>query len=202
MNAPTIDRLLRYFDRGHMNPSAPTERIKKAMEPLFKTLSSLAPLNENSEAKAIWLRIPRGEISDYGSFDEFKDYGEVETYEEFETQWKENYPEEYCWYELVIVEDFNKDGKLRYRGVRLGDETIISAMMNEKPVGQSFTEDAAVSLCGLLTEAAEEAMEKLRAGIYNKEVNEQLPFSLRTGVIRRSVLWERDPGTSRQFPKV
>ena len=88
MNAPTIDRLLRYFDRGHMNPSAPTERIKMAMEPLFKTLSSLAPLNENSEAKAIWLKIPRGEISDYGSFDEFKDYGEVETYEEFETQGK------------------------------------------------------------------------------------------------------------------
>ena len=201
MNAPTIDRLMRYFDRGHMNPSAPTERIKTAMEPLFKTLSSLAPLNENSEAKAIWLRIPRGEISDYGSFDEFKDYGEVETYEEFETQWKEDYPEEYCWYELVIVEGFNKDGKLRFRGVRLGDQTIISAMMNEKPAGQSFTEDAAVSLCGLLTEAAEEAMEKLRAGTYNKEVNEQLPFSFRTGVIRRSVLWEKEPEYYTLIPK-
>lgn len=201
VNAPTIDRLLRYFDRGHMNPSAPTERIKKAMEPLFKTLSSLAPLNENSEAKAIWLKIPRGEISDYGSFDEFKDYGEVETYEEFETQWKENYPEEYCWYELVIIESFNKDGKLRYRGVRLGDEMIISAMMNEKPAGKSFTEDAAVSLCRLLTEAAEEAMEKLRAGTYNEEVNEQLPFSFRTGVIHRSVLWEKEPEYFTPIPK-
>ena len=35
MNAPTFDRLLRYFKHGHLNPSAPTERIKSAMEPLF-----------------------------------------------------------------------------------------------------------------------------------------------------------------------
>lgn len=193
LNAPTIDRLLRYFERGHMNPTAPTEQLKAAMEPLFKKLEPLAPQTKNSEAKKIWLKVPRGEISDYDSYEDLKRYGEVETYEEYETLWKEDYSDEYYWYELIIVESFSTAGRLQYRGVRLGDQTIISATMDRGTIEHSFTEEAAVSLCELLTEAAAGAMKKLQDGKYNEEVNKELPYSFRTGVIRRSVLWEKEP---------
>ena len=53
ITAPTIDRLLRFFERGYMNPSGVTQRIKDAMEPLFAALSSLAPLQKNDEVKAL-----------------------------------------------------------------------------------------------------------------------------------------------------
>ena len=193
MNAPTFDRLLRYFKHGHLNPSAPTERIKSAMEPLFAALEPLAPLKENNEAKAIWIKVPRGDISDYDSFEDLKDYGEVETYEEYEKRWKEDYPDEYKWYELVIVESFNRDGSLDFRAVAFGDKTIISARMDEGEGRYSFTEDAAVELCTLLTAEAEAAMEKLRDGTYNAEVNAELPFEFKTGVLRRSIMWEKEP---------
>lgn len=193
MNAPTFDRLLRYFKHGHLNPSAPTERIKSAMEPLFAALEPLAPLKENNEAKAIWVKVPRGDISAYDSFEDMKDYGEVETYEEYEKRWREDYPDEYKWYELVIVESFNRDGSLDFRAVAFGDKTIISARMDEGEGKYSFTEDAAVELCALLTAEAETAMEKLRDGTYNAEVNAELPFEFKTGVLRRSIMWEKEP---------
>lgn len=193
MNAPIIDRLMRWFDRGYLNPSAPTERIKNAMEPLFAALAPLAPLKSNDEAKAIWIKIPRGDISDYDSYEDMLKYDEVESYEEYEERWKEEYPDEYKWYELVAVESFNKDGTLSFRAVALGNKTIISAMMDRENPEYSYTEDAAVELCGLMTEAAEEAIEKLRAGSYQDEVDAELPFWFKTGVVRRFVLWENDP---------
>ena len=33
--APAIDRLLRFFDRGYLNPSVPSEKLYEAMEPFF-----------------------------------------------------------------------------------------------------------------------------------------------------------------------
>ena len=81
--APDVDELLRYFDRGLMNPTGSTPALLSAFEPLWNLLTPLAPLKKNEEAKAIWLRIPRGEITDYATFEEMKEYGEVETYEEY-----------------------------------------------------------------------------------------------------------------------
>lgn len=190
-NAPTIDRILRWFDRGHLNPSVPTERIKAAMDPLFAVLTPLAPLKSNNEAKAIWIRIPRGDISDYDSYEDLLEYGEVETYEEYEARWREDYPDEFKWYELIIAESFNKDGTLAFRAVGLGNVTIISAIMDKKGAEYNRAEDAAVELCGYLTTAAEEAIEKLCDGSYNAEVNANLPYQFKTGVIRRSKLWEK-----------
>ena len=117
ITAPKVDRLLRFFERGYMNPSGDTHRVKSAMEPLFAALSDLAPLRKNDEAKAIWLQIPRGEISEYDAFEDLEAYGEVETYEEYEARWHEDYPDEICWYELVLAEGFNADGTLGFRGV-------------------------------------------------------------------------------------
>ena len=103
ITAPQLDRLLRYFDRGHLNPSAPTCKIAEAMEPLFSVLADLAPLKKNDEAKSIWLEVPRGTIDDYGSFEKMLEWGEVETYGEFEDMWKDDFPDETCWYRLVSV---------------------------------------------------------------------------------------------------
>lgn len=193
MNAPTIDRLLRWFDRGHLNPSAPSARLKAAMEPLFSVLTPLAPLKSNSEAKAIWLKIPRGDISDYDSYEDLLEFGEVETYEEYEARWREDYPDEFKWYELIVAESFNKDRILGFRAVGIDNKMIISALMDQKKAEYNRAEDAAMELCGYLTDAASEAIEKLRSGIYNEEVNANLPYQFKTGVIRRSALWEIEP---------
>lgn len=192
--APHIDSLLRFFDRGYQNPSAPSPELAAAMDPLFAALKDLTPLPQNDEVKAIWLQIPRGSIEDYDSYDDMLEYGEVESREEYEERWHEDYPDEIVWYELIIVESFNKNGSLRFRGVSLGHKNIISAMMDDSEEAMAnYSDEAAITLCQLLTSAAAEPMSKLRKGSYNEEVESKLPYQFRTGVIRRSVLWEKGP---------
>ena len=187
--APHIDRLLGFFDRGHLNPSGVTPKQEEAMKPLFEALAPLAPLKSNDEAKAIWLRIPRGDISDYTPFEDLKEYGEVNTYEEYEQYWKDEYPDPIVWYRLVIVEGKNRDGVVDFKAVALGDKTLISAMMDRQGE-MSYSDDAAIELCRLAADAAKESIELLRQGEYNKTVAESLPYQFRTGVIKRSVYWK------------
>ena len=189
--APDIDRLLKYFDRGYLNPSGVRPALAKAMEPLFELLEPLEPLKENDEAKFLWLLIPRGDISDYDSFEDLKEYGEVKTYKEYEELWQYDYPLEKKWYQFVIVDSKEKDGTSRFRAVALGNKTIISAEMN-KEEEPDYKDEAAVMLCNLIIPAVKESLEMLRNGTYNDFVNTHLPYEFRTGVIKRSVLWKHD----------
>ena len=195
--APEIDALLRYFERGHMNPSRPSAALCAAMEPLFEALRDLAPLKSNDEVKAIWVMIPRGSIDDYTPYEDLLDWGEVETREEYEERWAEDYPDPVSWYELVLMESFNKKGVLEYRGISLGNRFIVSASMNpddsfreQFPV---YKEDVAITLCSLMTMAARDSLRRLEEGSYNTLVASSLPYQFRTGVIRRSVVWEKEP---------
>ena len=197
--APDVDHLLHCFHDGHMNPHAPTPALTAAMAPLFDTLRELAPLDSNDEAKTIWLQIPRGTIADYDSYEDMLECGEVESREEYETRWREDYPGEVKWYELVLIESFDQCGSLRFRAVACDDRTIISSSWDRNmETYHPFLEEPAVLLCSLLNDAAAVSMEKLRNGTYNDEVRANLPYWFRTGVIRRTALWEKDPEYSKQ----
>ena len=166
------------------------------MDPLFEMLRDLAPLRKNNEAKAIWITIPRGSIEDFGSYEDMLEWGDVKNREEYEQYWLEEYPDPVCWYELVIAEAFHKDGSRWFRAVHFGDKPIINAHFDyddDEKTGFTNREEAAIALCSLLTEAAGESMQKLKEGTYNEFVKTHLPYSFKTGVIPRAVLWEREP---------
>ena len=197
--APAVDSLLRYFDhQSLMNPTASTEPLHIAFEKLWSILTPLAPLAKNEEAKAIWIRIPRGTIEEYGnnfySFEDAQAYGDVETYEEYEKLWQDEYPEDTVWYELTAVKSFHRDGSLRYYGITLGYKPVISAL-TEQAFGnrEVFAEDAAIELCELILPAVQESIRLLQAGEYNRIVEEYLPYQFQTGVITRKELCEYVP---------
>ena len=198
MVAPDVDELLRYFDRLRLSPTPSTPALFAAAEKLCNIMEPLAPLKTNDEARAIWLRIPRGTIADYDSFEDMKNWGEVETYEEYKACWLKDYPEESCWYELVTVKSFNPDGSLRFYAVDLGNNTVISATTEDRifrDENEYYAEEAAIRLCSLIIPAVQESMALLKAGLYNALVEASLPYQFRVGVIRRSDLWEAVPET-------
>ena len=192
--APDFDRLLLFFDRGYKNPSVPSDTLKVAMEQVFDALRDLAPLKKNKEVKSIWLTISRGTIEDYGSYEELLECGEVDSQEEYENRWKEDYPDPVSWYELTVAEILNKEEEPSYRAISVGNKMIVSASMNEgepgnEPLGY---EEAAIAFCRLLVKAIEESMKKLSDGTYNEFVEQNLPYWHRTGVIKRSIVWQKD----------
>ena len=196
MVAPDVDALLRCFDRGFVNPGASTPELLAAAELLFSAMEPLAPVDQDGETKAIWLRIPRGTIDDYASFEDMKAWEEVETYEEYLACWQREYPEELMWYELVVTRSLNPDGTLRYYGVSLGNKIIMSALTEGESLGiqhDCYKDPAACRLCSIVLPAIEESIDLLRSGEYNRLVEDSLPYQFRVGVIRRSDLWEVEP---------
>ena len=191
--APDVDRLLRFFDRRFRNPSKITPKQRVAVESLSKILAPLKPHSKNEEAKSIWFCVPRGDIFDYDSFDDLKDCGEVETYEEYLELYKQDYPDEVKWYELTVVVSYEKDGSLRYIAVGIENKTVITAVANVDDGIFSDVEDAAVQLCKLIEPAVNESLQYLRDGIYNEKVENELPYWFRTGVIQRSDMWNAFP---------
>lgn len=150
-----------------------------------RALSDLDPCKANDEAQITWITVPRVEISDYGFFEEAKEYGEVETEEEFEKQWREEYPDEVKWYRLTIGK--SKPGAhFQFRSVALDNNKIISADLGDGLREETwYAEEPQITLCKLLTEAAQQSMTLLHAGTYNAFVEENLPYQHRTGIIRR-----------------
>ena len=136
--APDIDDLISACSHRDRNPEAPTKSILPILDELFTALAPLAPLKKNDEAKAIWVTVPRGTIEDFGDYDEYVDEGEVGTREEFEHLWHERYPDVENWYEVVIAENYNHDGSLHYRGVAIGNKTIVSALIDEGSIEQDW----------------------------------------------------------------
>ncbi len=190
--APDVDRLLRFFDRRFRNPSKITPRQREAVEELWNILSPLKPLKKNEEAKSIWICVPRGDISDYDDFEELKDCGEVETYEEYLELYKQDYPDAVKWYELTVVKSY-EDDSLRYIAVGLDNKTVITAVKNSDDGIFPDTEEAAVELCKLIEPPVRESLQLLRDGIYNEKIENELPYWFRTGVIKRSDMWEAFP---------
>ena len=179
MVAPDIDGLLCYFkNRSLINAVKSTPQLLAAVESIFEILKPLKPIKKNDEVKSLWLQIPRGTIEEYDSFEDMKSYGEVENYEEYVQRWLQEYPMEYVWYELVIVRCLDREGKLEYYGMNLGNERVIAASIDDRFFGETeyYAEEAAIQLCELIIPAIKEAMKLLEEGKYNARVEGELPY--------------------------
>lgn len=187
--APEIDRLLRAFGRGCKNPSAQTRKVLDALDRLVDVLAGLKPLADNDEVKSIWLKVSRGSLDDFGDYEELLAEGEVSSREEYVELWESEYPDDYSWYELVVVENE------RCRAVSVGNVTVLCADLEQKPADFDWLEEHTVILLDLLARSACESMRALREGSYNAAVAEQLPYYLRTGVVARDAIWAAYPET-------
>ena len=195
--APDVDQLIRYFYNRYLNPILSTPALLSATDLLWDALEPVAVLPKNDEAKSIWIRVPRGKIEDFETFENAKEYyDEVKTYEDYEKLWLYEYPTELKWYRLVVVKSIDpRTGELGYYGVSLGNEMIISASIEQRCLddGKYYAEEAACKLCEIILPAVKESVDLLKAGKYNDLIEAELPYQFRKGVIRRSELWEYDP---------
>ena len=185
--APDIDRLLGCFDRGYKNPTAQTRKVLGALDRLFEVLADLVPLATSNEAKSIWLKIPRGSLDDFDSYEDLLGEGEVGSREEYIALWESEYPDAYTWYELVIV-------KNEYcQAVSVGRLSVVCADLGREPAESDWHEEHLLALLELLARAASESMDALRGGTYNETVANELPYYHRVGVVSRGDVWACEP---------
>lgn len=186
--APHIDELVSFCDSHLFNEVLIDSANFAAIEPLFRLLEPLAPIKCNSDAKEIWIKVPRGTLEDYC-------YGEELDSETFREAWLRYYPDEFKWYRLFVAKYVDQDGSVNCFVMRLNQSSVISAVKvwrsSEKP--KYFEEKDFEKLCELLTPAVEQSVKLLKEGKYNEYIEKELPYKCRVGVIKRCDLWRLEP---------
>lgn len=124
MKAPEIKHYINWLGRveyRNINCSFTYDETSyAAIDRIFRLLHRLEPGPENTSWE-LWLRAERGTIEDFGSFEELRADGQVESFEEFETWWHSEFPEEAAWFHFAAGED----QEIGYRAIFLGHRHVL-----------------------------------------------------------------------------
>ena len=173
--APLLDNLIEIAS-GTLEAS--DDATKEHMMVLIDKIKTLAICGDD-ERRDLWLWTERGTIEDFGDFNEYLEWGDVENHEEFCDLWRCYYPDELKWYKLTFIsyEDVYYiyfDGKLIFQTT------------NEPQQGYSVDNSA---LAIWLAIAVDKVIEMLRNDAYNQYVADNLSFNKRLGKIKRTDYW-------------
>lgn len=183
MFAPAIDNII---SRYRQSRELSDRLLSPKLEVLYEKIRFIKPDTE-IHTRQIWIEVSRGDIKDFGDFNEFLDNGEVETIEEFENLWKELYPEEKKWYNLTVLKD-NEDIYLS-----INSELSFTTRKDEHAAGgQDHVGPDLISCIDGLLLLVKEVIENLVTSIdsYNDYIEKNLSYHKRFGRIRRKDFWE------------
>lgn len=170
-----VDNLKRINYRHVGNDTTYDEKSYTLIAEVFELIKRISPVKwENRE---IWLKVPRGDISAFGSYEEWKEYGEVDTEEEFAQIWQSHYPDEFVWYNVVFSEDNN------YKAIFVNNRMIVEDDPRKDKAGWPLNIS---SFMEWLTEAVIKTLTDIESGIYNARLETELPYECRVGTIHRS----------------
>lgn len=185
--APKVDNYIFQAERTHKYPD---EATKALILKIFKKIGFIDSCGED-EIREIWLKAERGGIEEFGDYETYVEYGEVESSEEFFELWQCECPHPVKWYLLSTA--VYKD----YYTVCI-DRKPVLAIWPENSEG--YPCDNSDLACWIL-QGIDEAIKSLKEGTYNKNVRKELPYSKRLGKILRKKFWEIFPDVKEEYLK-
>lgn len=192
--APQVDHFvdwLAYKNHGGFSDNCTfTEESYKLIDKFYGLLKKIEPVSENG-CRELWFCVYRGTIEDFGDYEELYELGDVESYEEFEQQWKDNYPDEKKWYYVQAI----CDEKIGYKVITVNHEVVI-VIDPRTEKGYEYDID---SFANWLCEETEKCIQQMEEGIYMDFVRANLPCIHRTGTILQNHLWDMYPDTKEEF---
>ena len=187
LKAPDIERFMRFFDDRYYKHEYGQD-IRNYMKKIREALKIFE--QGDDENVHLYFSAPRGNIEDWADYEETKYWMEQDdpdftyTRQMFEEEWLSEVPCEMMYYE------FHFSAYNEAIGMTLGKRSYIETREDVdyesgyQKLNQYFTWILdQISICA----------EKIRAGTYGKELNENIPYTMRTGTILRSDLWKIDP---------
>ena len=178
-SAPQFDD---YLHQAQSQPIVVEQNIKDYLLRIYEKMREVAVCGSD-EYRNIWLHIQRGDILDYGDFEEYLQEGVVSDFAEFKELWFCDYPEELKWYDFSVNEYngeyyFYIDGKLTFHIAKECPEYLYK--INFKPLISYLDKEIARCVDWLQADETD----------YNRYINENLSYSRRTGKIFRKKYWE------------
>lgn len=189
MYQPLMRRLVRH---GHDNRYAvKDEGSHGLLMEIRELLSAFEPIGDDL-LHGLWMEVPLGKPSDWLSFKEMKEWGDVSTRKEYLEQWKSEFPMETYWYFVSVsqyrghtylhITDHDSKWCVIHDDVRWDHHSIGPVEWYLEP------------LLVFLKERVAEIVKDVET--YNRYVDEDLPKRQRTGRIARKDLnrivpWQR-----------
>lgn len=190
--APEMDRLLRWLDKGLSNPNGYDKKTKEKINELYELLDKIKPVGDDELTK-LYFNVERGSIDHYGDYEELKEFGNVSNYEEFEKNFKEDYPDDISWYKMTTSKYKN------YRMITISNKVVLYADMDEEVI---FEDRNTQELLDFLIDKVKECLTLLKKDKYNDFVENNLPYKNRFGVIKRSNFWKQYPSAKQSLLSV
>lgn len=183
LSAPRIERYLFTLEHEYRMINCHfsyNEKTYQLIDEIFEELKQIAPINEYG-TKTLWLHTDRGTIEDYGSFQEAREYDDVQTYEQFQQNWLAEYPNEEYWYHFSAAED----PATGYKTIFVGRRFIFEVDPSKE---RSFPYDAS-EFAEWLLDQVKDCIAQVKAGTYMQFVDQHLPPEHRAGTLMRRDLW-------------
>ena len=183
MTAPKLDSLLEVLSNKSYNPESYDNVVKEKINKLYDLLDKIKPLSDD-EYKVLYFDVPKGDINEYGDYEELKKYGEVDSYEDFVDRFNEEYLDEIYWYKMISTRYKN------YCMISINNKNIIYADMDKET---TFENIQLQELLDFLIIKVKDCIKKLEEETYNNYIKENYSYKNRFGVIKRNKYWEIHP---------
>jgi len=195
LKAPAVNRYMNHLRSGPFNrlngAIVYDQESKELLDELFELLKVFKGRGDRNVVE-MWLCAERGTIEDFGDYEEAKEYGDVESYEEFEALWKCYYPEAVEWYNFAALDD----QEIHYRAVFLGQQQVIE---QDFRVTDDGWETNISEFINWMIEEVKGVLKAVRNGTYNNWVQKELPPQHRTGTVLIKHFWDTYPDAKEQF---
>jgi len=180
--APWIDR---HLFRFHSGPVVAGPGMQTSLPDLFEAISPVRPEGED-EVRQIWIRAERGTLEDYGNFEESRDEGIVGTREEFEEEWRYEYPDPTVWYHLATSKYTDQ------RFVFIDHKLVLHYTPDPEERHYQNADNRLITFLSWLCDEIPKEITRIRKDTpaYNRFLGKHLPYEKRTGKILRSTFWE------------
>jgi len=154
----------------------------------IKKIQKIEPDKEFTDnAWTFWIKSLRGNISIFGNFEELKEDGEVDNYEDFVSLWKMEFPYKTEWHKLDVVEYnhtfyFYLDSEMLLRYCT--DNRTITGINSKDHKLKQFV----LQVVNFVNTEVGKFLKN--PDNYNKYIAKKLPLRKRYGKIQRKVIWE------------
>jgi hypothetical protein len=181
--APHIDIIIQQLES--ISGSVDEEMVDR-LKAIYRAMSLIEPEGDDN-VRELWLEVSRGRIQDFGDYEEFLEEGLVESYEEFEKYWLDEYPGKCKWYGFATAE--YREEYFFYIDSRL---VFSICETSESYQNDHWDCDHIYDFLDWLLERVTGETMKLKKDVegYNDYLDKNLSCHKRTGRIARRKYWE------------
>ena len=190
MTVPKLDFLINVFDNKGYNPQSYDPEIKEKINTLYSLLETINPLDED-EYKVLYFSVLKGNIEEYGDYEELKRIGDVKNYQEFVDRFNNEYPGDVYWYKMITTKYKN------YCSLSINSKNVIYADMDTE--GSILENYQLQEVLNFLIFKVDECIKNLQEGTYNKYIEKNYSYKNKFGVIKRDELLKLYPEIKKNF---